>query len=72
MIFDEVKNFTNGDFKSGSSNKIHAVISPLDGSELTTFKESTMEDLNEIVDFAKKSTKSLAKSYLERKSTSFL
>lgn len=52
MIFDEVKNFVNGKFKSGSSKKIHGVISPLDGKELTTFTESTYEDLEEIISFA--------------------
>jgi hypothetical protein len=43
MSFNEVKNFINGEFKSGSSTKIHSVISPLDGEKLTTFNESTME-----------------------------
>ena len=57
MKFNEVKNYINGQFKSGSFNKIHTVISPLDGSELTTFNESTLEDLNDIVDFAKKAQK---------------
>ncbi|MDP3312912.1 CoA-acylating methylmalonate-semialdehyde dehydrogenase [Lutibacter sp.] len=52
MIFNEVKNFVNGEFRPGSSNKIHHVISPLDGKELTTFTESTYEDLEEIIYFA--------------------
>ncbi|TRX23367.1 CoA-acylating methylmalonate-semialdehyde dehydrogenase [Flavobacterium franklandianum] len=54
MSFNEVKNFINGEFKSGSSTKNHAIISPLDGKKLTTFNESTMEDLNEIVTAAEK------------------
>jgi hypothetical protein len=29
MKFEEVKNFVNGSFKPGSSDKTHAVISPL-------------------------------------------
>jgi malonate-semialdehyde dehydrogenase (acetylating)/methylmalonate-semialdehyde dehydrogenase len=49
MLFTEVKNFANGEFKTGSSTIIHTVVSPLDGKELTTFNESTMEDLNEII-----------------------
>lgn len=52
MSFNEVKNFINGEFIPGSSTKKHAVISPLDGKELTTFNESTMEDLNKIVNAA--------------------
>ncbi|MFV5691809.1 CoA-acylating methylmalonate-semialdehyde dehydrogenase [Flavobacterium sp. LT1R49] len=67
MVFDEVKNFINGEFKSGSSNKIHAVISPLDGNELTTFKESTMEDLNEIISFAQKAQKAWQKVTLKER-----
>ena len=65
MIFDEVKNFINGEFKSGSSSKIHTVISPLDGGQLATFKESTMEDLNEIVDHAQKAQKAWQKVTLK-------
>lgn len=67
MVFDEVKNFINGEFKSGRSNKIHAVISPLDGNELTTFKESTMEDLNEIISFAQKAQKAWQKITLKER-----
>ncbi len=67
MIFDEVKNFINGEFKSGSSSKIHTVISPLDGQKLTTFKESTMEDLNEMLAFAQKAQKAWQKVTLKER-----
>lgn len=71
MIFDEVKNFINGDFKSGSSSKIHTIISPLDGNKLSSFNESTMEDLNEIVDFAKKAQKAWQKVTLKERAQVF-
>lgn len=67
MVFDEVRNFINGEFKSGNSSKIHTVISPLDGKELTTFNESTMDDLNEIIDFAKKAQKAWQKVTLKER-----
>ncbi|HEX9151740.1 MAG TPA: CoA-acylating methylmalonate-semialdehyde dehydrogenase [Flavobacterium sp.] len=67
MTFDEVKNFINGEFKSGSSAKTHTVISPLDGNELTTFKESTMEDLNTIIRFAQKAQKAWQKVTLKER-----
>lgn len=67
MVFDEVKNFINGAFKPGSSSKIHTVISPLDGNELTTFNESTMEDLNEIISFAKKAQEAWQKVTLKER-----
>ena len=71
MKFDEVKNYINGKFKSGSSSKIHAVISPLNCSELTTFNKSSMEDLNEIVDFAKKAQKEWQKVTLKERAQVF-
>ncbi len=67
MSFNEVKNFINGEFKSGSSAKIHSVISPLDGEKLTTFNESTMEDLNEIVATAEKAQKAWQKVTLKER-----
>lgn len=71
MKFDEVKNFINGEFKPGSSSKIHTIISPLDGVELTTFRESTNEDLNEIIAFAKKSQKAWQKVTLKERAQVF-
>ena len=71
MVFDEVKNFVNGTFKPGSSSKIHSVISPLDGCELTTFRESTNEDLNEIIEFAKKAQKAWQKVTLKERAQVF-
>jgi malonate-semialdehyde dehydrogenase (acetylating) / methylmalonate-semialdehyde dehydrogenase len=71
MAFDEVKNFINGEFKPGSSSKIHSIISPLDGSELTTFRESTNEDLNEIIEFAKKAQKAWQKVTLKERAQVF-
>lgn len=65
MLFNEVKNFINGEFKSGSSTKTHSVISPLDGKELATFNESTMEDLNEIIVAAQKAQKTWQKTTLK-------
>lgn len=67
MIFNEVKNFINGAFKSGSSSKIHTIISPLDGQELTTFKESTVDDLNETIAFAQKAQKAWQKVTLKER-----
>jgi malonate-semialdehyde dehydrogenase (acetylating)/methylmalonate-semialdehyde dehydrogenase len=61
MTFNEVKNFINGAFKPGSSSKIHSIVSPLDGTELSTFNESTMEDLNEIIVAAQKAQKAWQK-----------
>lgn len=57
MKYNEVQNFINGTFKTGSSSKNIAVISPLDGSPLSSFNESTMKDLNEIVAAAEKAQK---------------
>jgi malonate-semialdehyde dehydrogenase (acetylating)/methylmalonate-semialdehyde dehydrogenase len=71
MSFNEVKNFINGEFKSGSSTKTHAVISPLDGEKLTTFNESTMEDLNEIVAAAEKAQKAWQKVTLKERAQVF-
>lgn len=67
MKYNEVKNFINGEFKSGSSTKIHSVISPLDGGELSTFNESTMDDLNEIVKYAQKAQKAWQKVTLKER-----
>jgi malonate-semialdehyde dehydrogenase (acetylating)/methylmalonate-semialdehyde dehydrogenase len=71
MIYNEVKNFINGAFKSGSSSKSHTVISPLDGSQLTTFNESTMEDLNEIIVHAQKAQKAWQKVTLKERAQVF-
>ncbi len=71
MMFDEVKNFINGEFKSGSSSKKHSVISPLDGKELSTFTESTNEDLNEIILYAKKAQKAWQKVTLKERAQVF-
>jgi malonate-semialdehyde dehydrogenase (acetylating)/methylmalonate-semialdehyde dehydrogenase len=67
MSFNEVKNFINGEFKPGSSSKIHSIISPLDGKELSTFNESTMEDLNEIIATAQKAQKAWQKVTLKER-----
>lgn len=67
MTFDEVKNYCNGTFVSGSSETIHSVISPLDGSQLTTFKESTQEDLDQILFYAQKAQKEWQKVTLKER-----
>jgi malonate-semialdehyde dehydrogenase (acetylating)/methylmalonate-semialdehyde dehydrogenase len=67
MLFKEVKNFINGAFKSGSSSRIHSITSPLDGTELSTFNESTMEDLNEIVVTAQNAQKAWQKIPLKER-----
>jgi malonate-semialdehyde dehydrogenase (acetylating)/methylmalonate-semialdehyde dehydrogenase len=71
MSFNEVKNYINGAFKSGSSSKTHTVISPLDGSKLTTFQESTMEDLDEIIVYAQKAQKDWQKVTLKERAQVF-
>ena len=71
MSFNEVKNYINGAFKSGSSSKTHTVISPLDGSTLTTFQESTMEDLDEIIVYAQKAQKEWQKVTLKERAQVF-
>lgn len=71
MSFNEVKNFINGEFIPGSSTKKHAVISPLDGKELTTFNESTMEDLNKIVNAAQIAQKEWQKVTLKERAQIF-
>lgn len=53
MQFKEVQNFINGNFKSGSSSTSQNIISPLDGVQISSFQESTMDDLNEIIKYAK-------------------
>ena len=67
MEFKEVQNFINGGFKSGSSDQTHTIISPLDGEILSTFKESTMEDLNEIIIHAQKAQKTWQKVTLKER-----
>lgn len=67
MLFNEVKNFVNGEFRPGSSKKIYHVISPLDGKELTTFTESTYEDLEEIIYFAQTAQKAWQKVTLKER-----
>ena len=67
MNYDEVKNFINGEFKSGSSQKIQTIISPLDGSQLSTFQESTLEDLNEIIGYAHQAQKTWRKVTLKER-----
>lgn len=67
MKFEEVKNFINGSFKSGSSDQSHTVISPLDGETLSTFKESTMDDLDEIIEHAQKAQKAWQKVTLKER-----
>lgn len=67
MKFKEVKNFINGSFKSGSSDQSHTVISPLDGETLSTFKESTMDDLDEIIEHAQKAQKAWQKVTLKER-----
>lgn len=67
MKYNEVQNFINGVFKSGSTTKTHSVISPLDGGELSNFKESSMDDLNEIVIAAQKAQKSWQKVTLKER-----
>ncbi|OAZ04736.1 CoA-acylating methylmalonate-semialdehyde dehydrogenase [Flavobacterium succinicans] len=71
MSFNEVKNFINGEFTPGSSTKKHAVISPLDGKELTTFNESTMEDLNKIIIAAQIAQKEWQKVTLKERAQIF-
>lgn len=67
MSFNEVKNFINGEFKSGSSSIIRSINSPLDGRKLSTFRESTIEDLNEIINFAQKAQKDWQKVTLKER-----
>ncbi|KAB1154973.1 CoA-acylating methylmalonate-semialdehyde dehydrogenase [Flavobacterium luteum] len=67
MKYNEVQNFINGAFKSGSTTKTHSVISPLDGGELSNFKESSMDDLNEIVIAAQKAQKAWQKVTLKER-----
>lgn len=67
MPFNEVKNFINGEFKPGNSTKIYEVISPLNGEKLTSFNDSTLEDLNKIVDTALKAQKSWQKVTLKER-----
>lgn len=45
----EIKNFINGEFVSGRSSNIEAVISPVDGEPIATYHPSTIHDLEEII-----------------------
>ena len=67
MKYNEVQNFINGAFKSGSTTKTQSIISPLNGEELSNFKESNMDDLNEIVIGAQKAQKSWQKVTLKER-----
>lgn len=67
MQFEEVKNYVNGTFVSGSSTVIHNIVSPVDGKILTTFNESTKEDLEQIILHAKKAQKEWQKVTLKER-----
>lgn len=67
MKYNEIQNFINGAFKSGSTTKTQSIISPLNGEELSNFKESNMDDLNEIVIGAQKAQKSWQKVTLKER-----
>lgn len=71
MIYQEVKNFSNGAFVSASSSTIHKVISPLDGQLLSTFNESTIDDLNDIIKHAKIAQKAWQKVTLKERAQVF-
>ena len=71
MIFEGVKNFSNGEFVAGSSAKIHTIISPLDGNKLSTFNESTKEDLDKIIVHAQKAQKEWQKVTLKERAQVF-
>lgn len=57
MTYPEVQNVSNGKFVSGRSNSVRSVVSPLTGESLTSFHESTKEDLDEMVVAAQKAQK---------------
>lgn len=71
MTFEEVKNYSNGEFIAGSSAKIHAVISPLDGKQLSSFNESTKEDLDKMILHAQKAQKDWQKVTLKERAQVF-
>ncbi|MGL2994742.1 CoA-acylating methylmalonate-semialdehyde dehydrogenase [Flavobacterium sp. TSSA_36] len=71
MIYQEVKNFSNGAFVSASSSTIHKVISPIDGQLLSTFNESTIDDLNTIIKQAKIAQKAWQKVTLKERAQVF-
>jgi malonate-semialdehyde dehydrogenase (acetylating) / methylmalonate-semialdehyde dehydrogenase len=71
MQFEEVKNFINGAFKSGSSKTNHQIISPLNGVLLSNFNESTQDDLNEIILHAQKAQKLWQKVTLKERAQVF-
>lgn len=65
MEFLEVKNFINGSFVSGSSSRKIDIVSPINGKTLTFFNESTIDDLNNIVETASTAQKSWQKVTLK-------
>lgn len=71
MEYQEVKNFSNGVFVSASSSTIHKVVSPINGNVLTTFKESTLEDLNTTIKDAKIAQKAWQKVTLKERAQVF-
>ncbi len=71
MKYNEIKNFVNGEFVSGKSSITHHIVSPLDGSKLGFFNESTQDDLNEIILHAQKAQKLWQKVTLKERAQVF-
>lgn len=56
-MLETVKNFVGGQFKTGRLNYTYSVVSPINGEELATFNDSSLEDLENIVFTAEKAQK---------------
>jgi len=61
MKYERVKNFYNGEFVESTSSETLDVISPLDGTLLSTVPMSTVDELNNAVASAKKAFESWSK-----------
>jgi malonate-semialdehyde dehydrogenase (acetylating)/methylmalonate-semialdehyde dehydrogenase len=61
MKYPIVQNFINGQFKDSSSSRRQDVISPVDGNKLSEVPMSSVDDLNEIVNYAKQAFTSWSK-----------
>jgi malonate-semialdehyde dehydrogenase (acetylating) / methylmalonate-semialdehyde dehydrogenase len=67
MKYPELKNFVGGKFIASKTNKTLDVISPLDGSLLSTVPLSNNEDLNEAVTAAQKAFETWSKTSIKER-----
>ena len=67
MKYAPIQNFVNGAFVTPATNKTIQVISPIDGTLLSTVPMSTKEDLNEAVEAASRAFPSWSKTPIKER-----